>query len=103
MAEKNETVWQALAPYWLALVEFARHPDFAVLIRTPAFWGVSVVVVGLGLYWGWKHLLVFYLGALGLWGVAHYTLLQSVRGSWAYVMLAVLLLGMGSAYVLRRG
>lgn len=100
--QKDRSVWEVIRPHVDALVHFAQHPDFDVLIRSPWFIGVSAIVIILCILRKWRFVLVGYLGLIALWGIVHYTVIKGLAGTSAvgWVTIAVLVIAIVAIYVL---
>lgn len=60
-----------------AVNDWLSHPDFDAATRNPYFWGVSVLVMVVALFRGWKLMLIGYPIAIILWGVVDRFILKS--------------------------
>ena len=89
---ESEGVWK----YIDAANEFVKNANFEEAIRSPAFWGVSVVLLAIALFRGWKGFLVMYVGGVALWGIVHFAILKDTTtgaGSSNILVFAALTVG----------
>lgn len=63
--------------YYLDLAnEWVKNLDFEEMIRDPVFWLVSIVLMTVALFRGWKGFMICYGVGIVLWGIVHHTVLK---------------------------
>lgn len=81
-AEKGKAAEpEGIFKYLDAANDFIKGLNFEREIHDPKFWAISIVVLGVSLFRGWKTMMIGYIGVVALWGVVHYTVLKDTAGA----------------------
>lgn len=77
--------------------EWVKGLNFEHAIRDPIFWLVSIVLMVLALFRGWKGFMIAYVVGIALWGVVHHTVLKdktsAAQSTSSVMVFAVLTVG----------